>query len=290
MLLGFPAINRKHADCNGDGTVSYNDTLAVTTNYAMVHAKGINHSSASKTAGLPDLFFDLSGITPKAGTTVSIPIKLGTATTPISKIAGIAAHIMIDGTAPADTPSLAYAGSWLGTTTNSIHFNKAISKAHLDWAYARTDQHNKGGSGTLATLTFTIPPGTEGQQMRLYFDNVTLVDSNGDKITQVNVLDDTLTILNANGVANNPKQAPGLIVLPNPSSGACNIRFYVSAAALYRIELRDMSGRLVLHSSGDARAGLQTISLPTERLSSGVYVVYVNMGDQMIAPVRWIKN
>ncbi|MEO6830660.1 MAG: choice-of-anchor Q domain-containing protein, partial [Chitinophagaceae bacterium] len=290
QLLGNPTANRKHADCDGNGTVGFSDTLAVTANYGLTYPKGI-HTAAKKTAGLPDLYFDLSGIIPMAGNTISIPIKLGTSTTPISKMAGIAARIMIADVTPANIPALSYGGSWLGGTGSTLHFAKAISNGRLDWAYARTDHGNTAGFGTLAVLTLTLPAGSQGQQMRLYFDEVSLVDSNGEKITQVNIVDDTLTILKDNtGISGNTTGLPMLLVLPNPSSAACTAQLTLPVAGNYSLELRDLSGKLIWQSSGNAKAGLQSISLPTDALSAGVYLVSLHSEGRVAMPVRWIKE
>jgi hypothetical protein len=47
---------------------------------------------------------------------------------------------------------------------------------------ARIDKQNRTGSGSIATLTFMIPAGSEGQVMRLYFDEVKLVNNGGTEI------------------------------------------------------------------------------------------------------------
>jgi hypothetical protein len=68
--------------------------------------------------------FDHSGNTLKAGSTVTVRIKLGTSATPMKNLAGIAAHIMVDGVTPANDLQLTYGSSWLGASNNTLHFGK----------------------------------------------------------------------------------------------------------------------------------------------------------------------
>jgi hypothetical protein len=261
----------------------------VAANYGLTHPKQ-SRPAANKSAALPDLFFDHSGITAIAGNTISVPIKLGTTATPVTNIAGIAATIMIDGVFVSDTPALSYAGSWLGNSANTLHFTKAISQSRLDWAYARTDHRNNSGSGTLAWLNIHLPAGSGGQQMQLYFDKVMLVDSNGDQITQFNILDDTLTIMEATGIAPNARQLPGIYVLPNPSSGACRAMLSLPAAGSYSLEISDMSGRLIWRATGKGSAGQHSIELPAEAISAGIYLINLSSNGQAARPVLWVKE
>ena len=69
-------INQKHADCNGDGTVNAADLAAVTANYGLVHQKTGNIGQY-KTLGLPDLYCDMMNVQAHKGSTVTIPVMLG---------------------------------------------------------------------------------------------------------------------------------------------------------------------------------------------------------------------
>lgn len=291
MLNGSAAINAKHADCDGDGIVTYADTLAVDLNYGSTHPKEF-HVPANKMTGVADLYFDHSGLTMEAGSTVTVPINLGTSAVSMTDVAGIAARIMIDGVTPAAAPQLTYTISWLGLSGTTLHFNKTISNGQIDWAYARTDRQNVTGSGTIALLTFTIPAGSEGQLMRLYFDDVLLVDNNGTELSDYNVLDDTFTVTAAQttGVRVAANQNFNVKLLPNPSFGACNAVVTLPASGVFNLEIRDLTGKLIWQTSGNGKAGQQSISLPAEKLSNGVYLINVQQAGQGAAGVRWIKG
>ncbi len=289
MLPSNSSINGKHADCDGDGIVGYSDTLAVSANYGLTHPRGIRNTR-KQTAGLPALYFDMTGISPNAGGTITVPIMLGDAATPVQGIAGLAARLMIGGVVPSDTPTITYAGSWLGGSANTLQFAKAVSNNRVDWAYARTDQQNNGGNGVLGWMTFTLPPGANGQQLNLYFDEVLIVDSAGAEFTEYNTEEDSVVVLPPLAVSTGVRLQAGLHVLPNPSSGPCVVQLTLPKAGAYTIEVHDLSGRLIWKTSGKGIAGIQKISLPTEDISSGIYLINLRSEVGVASPVRWIKN
>jgi uncharacterized protein YjdB len=289
MLPSNSSINGKHADCDGDGIVGYGDTLAVSANYGLTHPRGIR-SPRKQTAGLPALYFDMTGISPNAGGTVSVPIMLGNAATPVQGMAGLAARLMIDGVVPVDTPSITYAGSWLGGSGNTLQFAKAVSNNRVDWAYARIDQQNNGGSGVLGWITFTLPPGANGSQLKMSFDGVLIVDSAGAEFTEYNTEEDSVVVLPPLATSTGVRLQAGLHVLPNPSSGSAVVQLTLPVAGAYTLEVLDLSGKLLWQTSANGVAGAQKISLPIEDISSGVYLLKLRSDVGVAQPVRWIKN
>jgi hypothetical protein len=289
-LAGKSNVNRKNADCDGDGAVTYGDVTAITTNYGFTHPKQVPHTAAQKTAGLPDLRYDFSGVLPIAGTQITVPVKLGSATSPMVNMGGLAARMMIDWVLPSDTPMIYYTGSWFDAIY-SMKFRKVLGRGRTDWTYARTDQRSKTGYDTLALVTFTIPPGTQGQKMLFYFDDVVIVDSSGQVSTQYNVLDDTVTILDPAGVSGNNALRAGVQVWPNPSANdECNVSANFPAEGSYKIVVSDMSGRMLTQTYGMGKAGMNNINLSTAGLSTGVYLISLYWDGQAYAPVRWVKT
>jgi hypothetical protein len=287
-LTSYASVNGKHADCDGDGTVAYSDTLAVTANYGLTHPKGVHHATA-KALGLPDLYFDLSGIVPTPGNTLSVPIMLGSATLPMQAIAGIAARIKIEGITPTDTPSMSFTGSWLGTAGSTLRFAKGINNNSVDWVYARTDRRNNDGYGLIGHLTFTPPPGSEGQRMKLYFEDVVIVDSSGTKLSGYNLVDDSIAVT---PLGLSPAATPSftLAVLPNPSAGASSARLSLPAATRYTLQVRDLSGKLLWQQTREGTQGYQYLPLPTRAIGSGIYIVSLRTEAWPgVVQVKWVK-
>jgi hypothetical protein len=146
-------INAKHADCNGDGIVNSSDLSAITANYGLTHPK--LHGNTAKITGVPDLYFDLSGVILNPGANISIPIVLGTAANPMNAIYGLATGIQILGAVNLSSPAtISYPTSWLGNATNTLTLSKSLSNNSIDWAYARTTHTNNSGNGVIAQLNF----------------------------------------------------------------------------------------------------------------------------------------
>lgn len=279
-------VNDKNSDCNGDGIVDINDTLAIYNNYGLVHLKQAPHSPQLKTTTDPDLYFDFTGVSIVAGSTISVPIKLGNATYPMNGIYGLAASIKLDGITLSAPMTVSYNTSWLGNAAGTLRFGKAVNNNQLDWAYARTDKQNISGDGTIANVTFTIPAASTGQGI-LYFDNVKMINSTGAPITAYNVVDDTLNIIPL-GISNTIFGGANMSVVPNPSATSAKIQFSLSRAELVKVEVINVVGERVWRTTAAAGAGAQSLDLPTS-LAPGVYMIKVSSTSSSAA-VKWIKE
>lgn len=144
-------VNIKHADCNGDGIVDTTDLAAINANFGDFHVKpGIK----AKTTGVPDLYFDITGINFNPGATVAVPIKLGSAANMMNNIYGLASDIAVGGITLTSPLSITYPTSWIGNASNTLHFNHFATGNNngTNWAYSRTDHQNVSGQGTIAML------------------------------------------------------------------------------------------------------------------------------------------
>jgi hypothetical protein len=276
-------VNLKHADCNGDGSIDIDDTLAIFQNYGLVHLKG-NHEPRAKVTALPDLYFDLTGLNFVPGSTVSIPVKLGTASYPMNDLLGMAAQIKIDGITLSQPLTLTHAVTWLGT--NTLSFKKAVNNNQLDIAYARIDHQQASGSGTIGTIQLSIPLTATGNAI-LYFENVTMVDASGNTLTGYNVIDDTVAIASV-GIASLPV-LNFAVVSPNPSIGAANVVYSLSAAKQVRITVSGITGKLLWQQTQTGRAGEHSVELPAE-MASGVYQVRLEAGGDAPVVLKWLKQ
>jgi hypothetical protein len=277
-------VNYKNADCNGDSIVTLDDTLAIFNNYGLSHPKGSN--IYAKVTGNPDLFFDLTGVQFIPGTTVSVPIKLGSSSVPMTNFYGLAAQVKVGGVTLTNVPSITYNASWLGTSANTLRFKKAVNANRVDWTYAKTDQMNASGNGTLATLTFTIPTNATGQAT-LSFDNVKIIDNAGTAITSVNIVNDTVNII-PTGISGTEIKGGRVAVVPNPSSSVANLTISIDQTQPFSIVVTNLVGQAMWSYSGLVNSGKQLISLPAD-MASGVYMIKVsNSGSSQ--SLKWIKN
>lgn len=280
--------NHKYADCNGDGVVNGNDTVAVMLNYGQWHNKGV-HVPLAKSASDPDLYFDMAGVTLTPGATVTVPIKLGTSNLNMNNIYGIAASVKIQGITPSSSMSIASNG-WMGDNTNSMAITKAVNNNQTDWTLVRTNHANVSGDGTIATLTFTVPAGSENQNVLLYFENVKMIENDGSEITNYNLVDDNSVVypLSVNAAIANASSA---IIVPNPSDAQANVQFSLMSEAKLHIAVTDITGRVVWSQEQMYAAGAQSIALPNATLAPGMYHVQLRDSKGSVTQnIKWVKK
>ncbi|HNR19918.1 MAG TPA: T9SS type A sorting domain-containing protein, partial [Bacteroidia bacterium] len=150
------AVNKKHADTNGDGVVNDDDTTAVSLNYGLTHPARLagQHSLTSLTD--PYLYLDVTPDSTNLSDTVYIDTYYGTAQTPVDSVYGIAFTINYD-TALVDTSWISnqFLTSWLGQPgVDLITFAKSIPvEGKIDFALVRNDHTNVTGFGGALTRT-----------------------------------------------------------------------------------------------------------------------------------------
>lgn len=283
-------VNHKHADCDGNGVVNSMDLNAVTLNYGLTHPRG-DDEEQPKTTGLPDLFFDHTGVNAHRGGTVSVPIKLGTPGSAMNNLYGLATRIQIQNVSPTSAVGVSYPTSWLGNGTNTLRFTKATSPQTIDWAYARNGGTNVSGDGTLGTLQIPIPASTPvGTKMILRFLQTRMIDATGAEITAYNVLTDTVTVLAETSVGEVASSVQGALVVPNPSGKTATLMLSSAKAQSVQVSVADAVGRGVWTQTFTTAAGETNIALPST-LSSGLYLIRVAPGDGSAARVvKWVRE
>ena len=285
-------VNHKHADCNGDGTVNNSDLTAVTANYGQIHQRDGDDAEQPKETGVPDLYFDLTGINAVPGTTVSVPIKLGTAGSSMSGLYGLATRIQVQNLASTTGPMISYPVSWLGTAANTLRFTKASGNSLLDWAYARTNGTATSGDGTLATLDIQIPATTQaGTPIILRFLQPRLIGSTGAELTGYNVVNDTLMVASGTGVAGASSSVRVLLIVPNPSDRHAQLQLNLASAQAVQLSVTDAVGRAVWAKSVAVNGGSTAFSLSDVDVPAGIYFVRVQPGDGSAAKVvKWMRE
>ena len=283
-------VNHKHADCNGNGTVNNNDLNAVTLNYGQTHPRPGEEGEQPKTAGLPDLYFDHTGISAVPGTAVTIPVKLGTTGSQMTGLYGFATRIQIQNVAPTMSPTVTYPTSWLGTGTNTLRFAAGVNNATLDWAYARTTGTAVSGDGTLAHISIPIPATTPlGTQMILRFTQVRLVGPTGVVLGGYNVLSDTMTVVATADVNDVVSSVQSAAVVPNPSSREAVLHLSVTKAQSLTVSVSDAVGRAVW--TRQVATGATSVELPAAVLPAGMYLIRIVPTDGSAGRmVKWVRE
>lgn len=149
--------NIKHADCDGNGQINNNDTLAIAQNFSLTHNKKDDERKPSR-AGIPDLqivFFKNEFV---AGDTLIASIQLGNAQQPIASIYGLAFTYNFDpNVLDASTINFNYSNSWLGASTDKISLVKIFNSiGKIKTAITRTDHVNRSGQGEIAQFRAVV--------------------------------------------------------------------------------------------------------------------------------------
>jgi hypothetical protein len=279
-------VNMKHADCNGDGTVDTFDLNAITVNFGLTHLRG---GPKEKTTGVPDLYFDVTGIAFTPGTSVSVPIKLGTFASPINDFYGLATTINIGGIALAAPATISYASSWPGNSGNTIRFARNAGNEELAWAYARRDHQEISGEGILAHLNFTVPSlAIAGNTISFSFGNTLIIDKDMNPLSGYNVLD-TVGIIPGLSVGGPVSELLSAAVLPNPSLNEATLRLETAKGLMVKISIVDAVGRIVEEREIKAAKGITNILLPVASLSSGIYLIKIS-DDSACQTLKWIRE
>ena len=186
-------VNTNNADCDGNGIVNMDDTLGVSLNYGQTHLKTMppfNQLLGSD----PDLYFEMPVSPIAAGSSISIPIKLGTSTNLADSVYGLAFTIEYNiGEIDPASISLDYNGSWIDLPANLIHLEKNFQGVgEFDVGFARINQTEVSGFGTIANLSLVLDSGVTGS-VSLTIKDVTLMKYD-ETVIPVNLPVDSIAI------------------------------------------------------------------------------------------------
>lgn len=284
------SVDKKHADCNGDGTVNLSDLSAVVANYGLTHPK---EGPRNKTTGAPELSFDLSNITFSPGATVDVPVMLGDAGSPMNDFYGVATRVAINfaNSSLATQATINTSNSWLGSSSNTLTFNKDINNSTIDFAHARIDQQNTSGNGQIATLSFTVPANAQiGERIDLTYSMATLIDKDGKVISNVNINDAVAYVNFPVSVAGVSNAVNGMAIVPNPSGNTAVLQINAAAAQNINVAITDVTGKVVWTANQAVDAGSNEIVLPASQLTSGIYMINVDGNNTINKTLKWVKH
>lgn len=247
--LFYPsAVNYKHADCDGNGIVNDDDTLAIYANYGSVHSSGIIVPEFDAIDGVPDLYFDISGLAPRAGDNITVPIKFGNAGIPVPVIYGLAIEVYINGIPTLTDPLiLDYGSSWIGTPDQILRMTYSPGSNQIHGSYVRKDGNDTVGYGTVGLLKLQVPVTTPDKSvMRFNFLSAKVIDRSGNELHAYNIINKSIIISSPTAIIEKSDMpAPDYRVFPNPSSGSITIIRSNDPIGNCSVRMFDMLGRVV---------------------------------------------
>jgi PKD repeat protein len=100
----------------------------------------------------------------------------------------------------------------------------------------------------------------------------------------------TVDVMATGSVVRMPGADGSVVLYPNPTSGAVNLRIQLPEGGSSRITLHDLNGRLMATAfEGKLNAGTNNLSYAAETLQPGVYICRVQVGGQVYS-LRLIKQ
>ncbi len=260
--------NKCHADCNGDGIVDQNDTLAIHFNLTQTHPfKG------SQLAG-NDIRLLVNNGTLIAGQWNKADIYLGDSAN-ILHVYGTNFDLNFDKTLiESDQAFLNFVPSFLKQTNQTIDFRKPdFSAGKIYAATVRTDYIDAIGAGKIGEFHFKLKDGTENQYLALGISKSGRIDNKGNII---NTNDHNILIkirMDDVGIVKNTDMLKFEIV-PNPASTDIVIQGINKKFAWYTIV--DLSGRVL--KNGDFTAP----EIEIADLANGIYLVTIKSSNTLI--------
>jgi hypothetical protein len=271
--------NLNHSDCNGDGTINDDDTLAIYNNYGLAHA----FKPVQTTTVNPQLSIVPDQATVVKGSWGSASIYLGDATTNINNINGAAFTVDFDNTLiETNSIYIDYQNSFLDAGQN-LHFRKLdFSNGKIFTATTHTINNNASGYGKIATLHYQIKSSlTTDEILNIGLSHANQSNASGI-IAPLTTGAGTLMALGSS-VGLQELNGNVISISPNPTNGSLTIN---SKTELQKIEVVTITGQVLL------------IEVPTNvsntlhlnSFANGFYFVNVYEKDRVVKREKIVLN
>jgi hypothetical protein len=280
-------IDYKHIDCNGDAVIDVDDTLAVIQNYALTHNfSGIENRDNENN---PMLYLTAPVDTVLTGSTVIIPVNLGSETVKANDVYGIAftVHYNPD-LLQVNSMGISFNNSWFGVHgLNAISIRKNFHSAGMmDVALTRIDHQNISGYGTIGELSFITIDNLSGKQtlyetLALEITDVRLI-RNDESEVPLGVQNDSIVVTDlGNSVHELNSLEATISVYPNPA------REQLTISIAQKLEVGSWSLD-ILNSMGELIIPTSNIQLPTStinvtNLAAGIYFVRISTEQGIVS-------
>lgn len=279
-------VDYKHIDCNGDGVINVDDTLAVIQNYGLLHSLGgVDELTGSDD---PMLYLTALSDTVLTGSPVVVAVKLGTEIVPANDVYGIAFTIQYNQElVQANTMGINFSNSWFGVHgLNMISIRKNFHGfGWLDVALTRVDHQNISGYGTIGELHFITIDNLSGKQtlyetLELEISNVRLI-RNDESEVDLGIQNDSIIVTDLdNAIHQLSSMEAAISVFPNPAKDLLTLSIaQKNGTANMKFEILNAMGELIVPAMNIQQA-VSTVNI--SGLASGVYFLRVSGENGMV--------
>ncbi len=274
--------NLSNSDCNGDGVINANDTLAIYNNYGLSHA--FKSTQTTTVEPLIRIIPDQSAVMKGSWGTASI--YLGNFTANVVDMNGVAFTIEFDNTLIEPTNIyIEYQNSLIDAGQN-LYFRKPdFTNSKIYTASTQTVSNNVTGNGKIATLHYQISSNLANDQiLNIGLSQAYQSDASGMITPLTSGTGTVMAIASTVGVKENIMNG-NISISPNPTNGVLNINFN-TAPQNTKIEVYNAIGALIVSEAANNKNN--TINLAD--LSSGLYFVKITENNKVVALQKLVKQ
>lgn len=257
--------NRCHADCNGDGTVNSNDTVAIFNNFSLTHAfkpaPAAVNDQITLVPNQPQL---------EIGRWNSVNVVLGSASDQV-QAHGVGFEIAFENAKIIpDSIWIEFVSSAFTTNNDYLIFRKTqFSAGKINAAISRTISGDVTVKETIAVLHFKVNPQiTVGSALNFAVNAAEKMDAagvntsvNGDS-QSFSATDNLTSIAKRNAIS-------FVTIYPNPAKDVVMVKG--KDAVAYTVRVLDLSGRVLIDSKFTSNTNINVAAL-----DNGVYLMEVS--------------
>lgn len=284
--------NYKHIDCNGDGIIADDDTIAILQNFGLTHPLRVTQRLQNITD--PPLYFDIIVDTVGTSQQLDIPLYFGTSTIPADSIYGMAFTVNYDTSlVKADSVQIGFSPSWLGTTGRDLLYisNNDTQNGKLYVGVTRINQNDTSGFGEIARVTVVTTDNVSGRLSQpiydtLHFSISDLTIINVDEIERnAYVTGDSLIIEDLTALDELDQLKKNIFVFPNPAKENVNVKS--SFAKVVSVQLTDVAGKQLNDSGSDNNPLIKRLNdfefcININSLQKGMYLINIKTNSGTI--------
>jgi hypothetical protein len=274
--------NAKHSDCNGNGIINADDSLAIVQNYSLIHAK--TDSQVPWRNNIPALQVDLAPDTTHAGDTMYAYISLGDLANTATDVYGISFTLNYEvDVVDTNQTHAVFGDSWLGTASDKISIATDLKQGQMECALTRIDHTARSGSGEIGYVSFVITTDNINgktyayHNLHVWLSNVIMIDNIGNYLMVNEGQDSSLVEYEPTGIAETEKQID-FAMLPNPAGNQLavyNIPYNVTT-----VQVTDLAGRVL---TTQPVLGQRRLTLDVSGFAEGFYIIQVRSAKTMRA-------
>lgn len=265
-----PVVDYKHADCNGNGVIDVNDTLALSLNYSLTHNKTQASSSGS---GVP-LYLVPTFDSLRVGDTGYFRIVLGTAANPVTNLHGIAFTFLYDNSLiDTNTVLVNFDTTWIspGALPGAGMYKDFYQQGRTDIGYTHINQLHSSGFGTIGGITVVTIDNISGKKESLSkYLKIDLVDAlaldSAFEAIAIETQIDSVLVFDLENDREPQSHRDQIVLYPNPTNGL--LRIESGTSIVRRVEVHNLQGfamNVPMHSGN--------IDLST--LTEGMYFIKI---------------